>query len=194
MDFLDKIVSFLTSKTGIFAAIVALVGLIGGILKIFPIDGFCKRPVLSISQVRTLDAPPHSAAGTASFQLMNTKDGTAVMSDLLLIVTACGVTKTPKMVQPAAPVPQFSYKVTLSPRVRKYDVRKKEFGMPTPHSYKKEEIEDFVVELRSIVPQWYKFYFLIHWYDSKKPKRILELRSPELYIEFLPSIEDLLDG
>lgn len=195
---LDLIVSFLTSNTGIVAAVTVVVTLTVGVLKI--VLPLLKRreekqagiPDLSMSQVKIEDPPPWSEAGTATFELMNVQGGKAVMSDLLLVVTNCGVSETPKMVEAAAPVPQFTYKVTLSPGVTEYDVRKKEFGTPTPHSYEKEEIEAFSVELRTTEPQWYEFHFLVRWYDATKPTEIFELRSIELRIEFRPSIEDVL--
>lgn len=195
---LNSIVDFFTSKTGIAAALVVVVSLIGGILKV--VLPLVKRSEekqasvsnLSISHVKVEEPPPWSEAGTATFELMNTQGGKAVMSELLLVVLNCGVSETPKMVEAAAPVPQFTYKVTLNPDVSEYDVRKKEFGTPTPHSYNKEEVEAFSIELRTTEPQWYEFQFLIRWYDSKKPTEIFELRSGVLRIEFRPSIEDLI--
>lgn len=199
MGGLDSVVNFLTSKTGIVAALVVVVGLIGAVLNSIVLPLLKRRkeergetPELSMSEVKVEAPPPWSEAGTASFELVNAKGGKAVMSDLLLVVLECGVSEAPKMVEAAAPVPQFTYKVTLSPGVTEYDVRKKEFGSPTPHSYEKGEIEAFSVELRTTKPQWYKFQFRVRWYDATKPAKILELRSPELRIEFQPSIEDLL--
>ena len=199
MSGLDSVVNFLTSKTGIVAAVVVVVGLIGAVLNSIVLPLLKRRkeergdkPVLSMSQVKIEAPPPWSEAGTAKFELVNTQGGKAVMSDLLLVVLDCGVSETPKMVEAAAPVPQFTYKVTLSPGVTEYDVRKKEFGATTPHSYEKGEIEAFSVELRTTRAQWYKFQFLVRWYDATKPAEIVELRSPELRIEFQPSIEDLL--
>lgn len=118
-------------------------------------------PVLSMTQVKIEDLPPWSEAGMATFELMNVRGGKAIMSDLFLVVTNCGVSETPKMVEAAAPVPQFTYKVALSPGATEYDVRKREFGTPTPHSYEKNEIEAFSVELRTTEPQWYEFNFRV---------------------------------
>ena len=196
---LDSVVSFLTSTTGVVAAIAVVVGIAGGVLKI--VLPLLKRreekqgsvPVLSMSEVKIDNPPPHSEAGSATFELMNAQGGKAVMSDLLLVVLNCGVSETPKMVEAAAPVPQFTYKVTLNPGVKEYDVRKREFGSPTPHSYEKEEIESFLIELRTTEPQWYELQFLVRWYDSTKPIEIYELRSDEVRIEFKPSIEDVLN-
>ena len=195
---IDSAVKFLLNETGIIAALVVVVAIIGGVLKI--VLPLLERregkqagvPDLFMSQVKIEDPPPYSEAGKATFELMNVKGGKAVMSALLLIVVDCGVSKTPKMVEAAAPVSQFTYEVTLSPEVIEYDVRKKEFGTSAPHSYERGEIEAFVVELRTTRSQWYEFQFLIRWYDTTKPTKIIELRSPDLRIEFRPSIKELL--
>lgn len=193
-----SITDFLTSTTGIVAAVVVIVGLIGGILRIvLPLlrrreERRAGIPDLSMSQVRAEDPPPWSEAGTASFELMNSGGGKAVMRDLILVVADSGASETPKMVRAAAPVTQFTFKVTLSPGVTEYDVRRREFGVPAPHSYEAKEIEAFSVELRSTEPQWYEFYFLVRWYDSAEPDRTLELKSTKLCIEFRPSVEALL--
>jgi|GEM_PF-4036956 len=195
---LEAILNFLTSKTGIVAAVGVVIGIVGGVVKIvLPLlkqrqEKQASLPELSLSPVRITDPPPWSEAGTAAFELMNTRGGKAVMSDLRLVVTKCGVSERPKLVEPAAPVPQFTYKVTLSPGVTEYDVRKKEFGAPAPHSYEKQEVEALLVELRSTEPQWYEFYFLVRWYDAQRPQEIFELKSAEGRIEFRPSVEDLL--
>lgn len=192
---MDSIIDFLTSKTGIIAAISVAVGLIGGLIKIIqPLFARRKmKPELSMSKVKVEDPPPWSEAGKATFELMNASGGKAVMSDLFLIVSKHGKSKLPKMVEAAAPVPLFAYKVTLQPGVNEYDVRKREFDAPPPHSYKKEEVESFVVELRSTEAHWYEFYFLVKWYNSAKPNKLFELRSNDLKIEFKPKVEDLLD-
>ena len=197
---LNSLLDFFTSKTGIIAALAVLVGLTGGILNIvLPLvkrrqEKHAGIPELTMSPAKVEDPPPWSEAGKAAFELVNSRGGKAVMSDLLLVVTECGASEAPKMVEAAAPVPQFSYKVTLSPGIAQYDVRKKEFGTPAPHSYEKGEIEAFSVELRSTKPQWYEFHFLVRWYDANKPAETLELRSTPLRIEFRPSIEELIGG
>ena len=196
---IDSVVGFLTSKTGIVAAVVVVLGLVAAVLKI--ILPLLQRKdakqaalaVLSISEVRVEDPPPHTEAGSATFELMNAQGGKAIMSELLLQVTDHGPSETPKMVEAAAPVPQFTYKVTLNPETTEYDVRKREFGSATPHSYEKAEVESFLIELRSTTPQWYEFQFLIRWYDSNKPAEIHDLITGKSKIEFKPGIEDLLD-
>lgn len=195
----ETITEFLTSKTGIVASVAVIIALVGGVLKIIlPImkirkDGMAAIANLSMSGVKVEDPPPWSEAGKADFELVNTQGGKAVMSDLLLVVTESGVSETPKMVEAAAPVPQFSYKVLLEPGPAEHDVRKKEFGTPPPHSYEKGEVESFSIELRSTEPQWYQFRFFVRWYDTSRPGQTHELRSESLRIEFKPEIEDLLN-
>jgi hypothetical protein len=192
------VVGFLTSKTGVFAAVTALLAMIGTIVGL--VQPMLKRrreaaeakPKLVLSNVRINAPPPWSEAGEAGFELANAGGGKAILSDLRLVVRAHGATEMPKMVEAAAPIPQFTYKVTLSPAVREYDLRKKEFGMAPPHAYNNAEIEAFVVELRSTEPQWYEFELVIRWYDVKRPDEIRELVSPVQRIEFLPSIEDVM--
>lgn len=195
---MESITEFFTSKTGIFAAIVAVVSLIGAILKITTTlkkekkERDAEVSDLAVSGVTVEDPPPWSEAAKASFQIMNGQGGKAVMSDLLLIVTDHGESSTPKMVEAAAPVPQYSFKVVLKPDVAEYDVREKEFGSPEPHSYIRGEVESFSIELRSTQPQWYQFHFLVRWYDVARPNEQQSLRTPDLRVEFKPDVEDLL--
>ena len=195
---MDEIVEFFTSKTGIFAAVTALVAFTAAVIKL--VEPVLKKrrdaeeavPDLQFSSVQVNDPPPYSEAGEATFQLVNARGGKAVLRDLLLVVLGHGATERPKMTEAAAPIPEFTYKVTLSPGVTEYDVRKKEFGSAPPHSYEASEIEAFRIELRSAEPQWYDFEFVVRWYDARRPTDIHELRTPKQRIEFLPDIADVL--
>lgn len=197
---MESIINFLTAETGIIAAILVVIALIGGLQKVvLPMvaERRSKRASvadLSMSNVKVEDPPPWSVAATANFEIMNPQGGNAVMTDLMLVITGNGQSETPKMVEAAAPIPQFTYKVTLEPGVNEYDVRKKEFGSAEPHSYARGEIEAFTIELRSSEPQWYEFYFLVRWYDLANSGDIRELRSSPLRVEFKPGMEDLLGG
>ena len=89
-------------------------------------------------------------------------------------------------------MPQYTYKVTLSPDETKYDMREKEFGSAPPHSYDPLEVEAFEIELRSTEPHWYELRFLVEWYDATTPETIERLESPTARIEFQPDVRDLV--
>lgn len=150
------------------------------------------EPELEFSTLRTEDPPPWSIAGHVAFELMNSGGGKAVMTGLYLIVVNHGPTKLPKLVEPAAPVPQYSYKVTLSPNVIEYDVRKKEFGTAPPHAFEPLEVEAVDVELRSTEPEWYEFQFIASWYDAETPEVVHRLPSQIGRIEFRPDVREVL--
>jgi hypothetical protein len=195
---MDSVISFFTSKGGIFAAIVAVLGLVALIVGLVrPVlqgrrEAAQARPDLQLSNVSIEPPPPYSEAGQATFEIQNAGGGKAVLRDLLLLVSAHGRTELPKMTEPAAPVPLFTYKVTLSPSVREYDIRKKEFGTSPLHSYDANEVESFQIELRSTEPQWYEFQIIVRWYDVKHPAEARELRTPTQRIDFLPDIADVV--
>ncbi len=195
---MDSVISFFTSQGGIFAAIGAVLGLVALIVGLVrPVlqgrrEAAQARPDLRLSNVSVEPPPPYSEAGQATFEILNAGGGKAVVHDLLLLVSAHGPTELPKMTEAAAPVPVFTYKVTLSPSVLEYDVRIKEFGKSTPHSYDANEVETFHIELRSTEPQWYEFEIVARWYDIKHPADAHELRTPMQRIDFLPDIADVL--
>jgi len=194
----DALKQLVTDKGGWIAALATLVALVGGVLGIVrPTlqrrrDAAASRPDLQFANLRAEDPPPHSEAGKASFELVNVGGGTAVLTELRLVVLEHGVSEEPKLVEAAAPVPVYTYKVTLSPEETDYDVRRREFGSEGPHSFGKGEIESVVVELRSPQPQWYRVEFVARWYDGRQPGTSRETRSAPVRIEFRPGIEDLL--
>lgn len=194
----ESIVAFLTSKTGVVAAVTAVLALIAAVLQLV-------RPALDRRRAKA-DARPHlhlanaqhapptawSAAARSSFELVNAGKGKAILAALDLEVLAHGELELPKMTIEAAPIAQFQYKVELQPGIDRYDVRKKEFGSAPPHSYIEGEAESIVVELRSARPQWYQLQFVLRWYDARRPDEIRELRSPQWRVDFEPTIEDVI--
>ena len=195
---MDALIGFLTSGTGVVAGLLALLGLVAAVQKVvLPVldrrrEARGSRADLALSGMAVEDPPPWSEAGRATFQLMNRGGGKAVLASLTLQVVEHGPVERPKMIEAAAPIPQFTYKVELSPDVAEYDVRKKAFGTAPPHSYEKGEVEAFEVELRSTEPRWYRFRFRVGWYDVAEPEAVRELVSAEGRIEFAPDIEALV--
>jgi hypothetical protein len=194
----ESIVAFLTSKTGIIAAVTAVVALISAIFGLV-------RPALDRRRVKAearadlrmanfKHTPPTawSAAARSSFELVNAGKGKAILASLELEVLEHGEIPLPKMTIEAAPLAQFLYKVELRPGVDRYDVRKKEFGSAPPHSYAEGEAESIVVELRTTQPQWYQLQFVLRWYDARHPGEMRELRSSPWRTEFEPTIEDVI--
>jgi hypothetical protein len=190
---METIIDFLTSKTGIFAAIAAFISIVGGILGI--VRPWLKErqekqlniPSLGITALKVTPPPPWSEAGEVSFQLVNTQGGKAVMTEMWLIVLEHGPSEKIKKTQPAAPVPQYTYKVKLRTDANKYNVREKKFGpKPQPQSFGKSEVESYIIELTSNKPQWYKFRLEMEWYDIANKDELKILQSPELSMEFAP--------
>ena len=194
----ESIVAFLTSKTGIIAAVTAVLALIAAVVGLV-------RPVLDRRRVRAearadlrlanlqhTEPTAWSAAARSSFELINAGKGKAILASLDLEVLEHGELQLPKMTIEAAPIAQFLYKVELQPGVDRYDVRKKEFGSAPPHSYSEGEAESIVVELRTTKPQWYRLQFVLRWYDARKPDEMRELRSEPWRTEFQPTIEDVI--
>lgn len=192
---MEKFTEFLTSKTGILAAIGTIITLIGGILGILrpwiknKNDKKAIIPKLEFAGVKTKEPPPWSDAGEIIFNLVNGSGGKAVMTDIWIHVYENGPCDKIKQVETAAPVPQYTFKVKLNPRDKNYNVRAKKFGpQPEPHSFEKDEVEAYIIELTSSEPQWYKFLMEIEWYITTKPDQINSLKSEELYMEFLPEV------
>jgi hypothetical protein len=188
------------TQSHVVAALASFIGLVGGFLAIVRPwlqrrrERRENRPGLAFANLQVHDPLPYTEAGKASFELLNTGGGKAVMSELLLCVIQHGPSEEPKMVEVAAPVPRFDYRVTLDPKVAQYDVRHREFGSEGPHSFAQQEVESVTVELRSKRPQWYVLQFVARWYDAKQPGAKLESRSDLVRIEFRPEVEDLLQG
>ena len=195
---MDALIAWLTDKGGPVAALAVALGLVTAVLGIArPVlqrrrERQAGLPDLQFANLRAEDPPPWSEAGKATFDLVNTGGGRAVMTDLRLTVVESGASETPKMVEAAAPVPVFTYKVTLEPGVASYDVRQREFGTEGPHAFAAQEVETVVVELRSRVPRWYRVTFVARWYDAKQPSAKRETSSDAVRVEFKPDVSDLL--
>ena len=190
---LDNFIEFMTSKTGIIAAIATLISLIGGILGLVrPWAKSVKEkkasvPKLNIAGLKVKAPPPWTDAGEISFNLVNSSGGKAVMTEMMIHITDSGPCDKIKQVEPAAPVPQYNFKVKFDPDIKNYDVRAKKFApKPEPHSFEKDEVEAYVIEITSSKPWWYKFVLEIDWYETTKSDITNKLRSEEMFLEFLP--------
>ncbi|SMO73398.1 hypothetical protein SAMN06265379_10679 [Saccharicrinis carchari] len=190
---MESVLDFLNSKTGVMAALAALITLIGGvvgILRPWVKSNKGKKaliPRLEFAGMKTNQPPPWSNAGEIKFNLVNASGGKAVMTQMWLKVQGNGPCEKQKQVETAAPIPQYTYKVVLKPHEKNYDVRAKKFGpKPQPHAFEKDEVEAYVIELTSSEPQWYSFVIEVEWYITSKPQQINIVQSEELWMEFLP--------
>jgi len=197
---MDSIIQFFSDDKGLFAAISAVVAIVGALLGIIykVRQGREKqkdaKAELAMSIPIVTQPPPWSEAGQVSFQLMNSHGLKAVMTKMLLVILEHRPSEKLKMVQAAAPIPQLTYKVKLKPDQKEYDVRQKIFGEPpAPRSYEKGEVESIIIELTSTEPQWYEFQLIVEWYNVDKPDEIRAIKSQALTIEFTPEVETLIN-
>ncbi len=196
---IEDLIRALTDSGGWVAALAVVVSLTGGFFGLVRPwtdhrrERLAGLPALRIANLTCEDPPPWSQAGKASFELVNAGGGRALLTELRLTALAHGPCDEPKMVEVAAPVPVYNYKVTLAPDVADYDVRRREFGTEGPHQFDTNEVESVTVELRSTEAQWYRICFIARWYDARKPAATLnEVRSPEARIVFRPDAAELL--
>lgn len=193
---MDAIVQFFSDDKGVFAAISAVLAIVGALLGIvYKIRNLkAARAELAMSIPVVTQPPPWSEAGQVSFQLMNSHGLKAVMTKMLLVILDHRPSEKLKMVQAAAPIPQLTYKVKLKPDQKQYDVQKKKFGDPqAPRSYEKGEVESIIIELTSTEPQWYQFQIVVEWYNLDKPDAKKVIKSKALTIEFTPEVETLIN-
>ncbi len=87
---MESIITFLTEKTGIIAAVLVVIALIGGLQKIvLPMlkerkDKQAGKANLSLSNVKVEGPPPWSEAAKANFEIMNSQGGKAVMTGVTI--------------------------------------------------------------------------------------------------------------
>ena len=193
-------VEFLTSKEGVFAAIVAVVSLLGAFLGIVrPIiqrhrNKAAAKANLDITEPILAPPPEYSRIGEVRFQLRNTGSSRAVLQALRLVVTDHGPSETPHMIVPGAPVAVHTHRIELVPANSEYDVRSPIYAADTPPlSFEEGEVEAFVVRLVATEAHWYRFQLVAEWYDAKDRKaKLRKTESVELKIDFPPDLEEFL--
>ncbi|MCP4321784.1 MAG: hypothetical protein GY787_08020 [Alteromonadales bacterium] len=192
---MENAVNFLMSTEGLLSAVATLIGVIVGVQKlVLPIIRSKPKACLTLSGVTVEAPPPHSEAGELTFEIMNSGVGTAVLTGLFLKVLDKGVVVEPKMIELAAPLPEYNYKVVLDPSILEYNIRKKKFGSEVAHSFKEGEAEAFKIELLSKEPQWYELQILAKWYDLKSSKIQQQEESSNVKIIFQPDVRDLINS
>jgi len=182
----------LTDPSGIVAAVVVVLGVVVAVVGLI-------RPALDrrrasaeaaarleVSHIEAEEPPPHSEAGTVSFNVQNAGSGVAVLNRLEFRVTGVGAVTEERTSEAAAPVPRFDFKVKLSPSTSEYDIRAKTFGSAPDHRYEEGEVESFLIEVTSTEPAWYELSLVVGWYDVSSPAEQREEVLTVDRLRFLP--------
>lgn len=188
---MNDILRFFESRTGIFAAIIAMVGLIATIIGLV-------RPYLSERRTRkaaeaavALTKPAVSKLSNSSrscelrFQLANSGKNTAIVTSICLEVVSHHPSSTLRETLTEAPIVVHEHRIELRPDAQTYDIRPRLFGPKLPPiSLAEGEVEAFVVKLVSLQPHWYEFYIEAEWYDSKVPNVPHTVRTSPQSVDF----------
>lgn len=192
---LDSLVDFVTSKTGIFAALVGLVGLAVAFQTLIRPwlvdrrDERAKRPRLLISPVQLSDLKSYASSRELRFTLGNGGGGVALMTSLRLRVLEHGDSVTPRQTRTAAPLDVYQHRVEFQKDKDEYDVRARAFGPAVaPLKYESGHVDAFVVTLVAKDPQWYRFVVQADWQDIRNPSEVHTCQSDECLADFPPTI------
>ena len=188
---MNDILRFFDSRDGIFAAVVAAVGLIAAFMGLI-------RPYLSERRARktakaavVLTEPLLSYLSNSSrscelrFELANGGKSTAVVTSVFLEVLSHHASSALRATLTEAPIVVYEYRIELHPDTQAYDIRPRLFGPQVPPiSLAEGEVEAFVVKLVSPKPHWYEFRIAAEWYDSKLPSAPRIVRTSPLSVDF----------
>jgi hypothetical protein len=187
------VVDFLTSKTGVFAAAVALIGLVASFVSLVKPaltrmrekrEG---RALLTITQPHLSGLSASSNSYDLRFEIANTGGGPAVALAvrLRIIERAPSTVTVPTITE--APLRVNQHRVKLEGDKDVYDIRARTYGATLPPlSFGKEEVEAFVVKLVSDEPQRYTARVEVNWYQVKTPSDSKTSHSETVVIEFPP--------
>jgi hypothetical protein len=181
---------FLTSRNGVFAATVAVLGVVATIVALV-------RPTLqarrdrsdSKAQVR-LTAPnvgelsPHARWREVSLMAVNSGGGTAVLISLHIVVVSREPSPTTRTTSPGAGITVHRHRVDLRANKDEYDVRSTAFGKnEEPLHLGSKEQEAFVIKLVSDEPIQYHLRIEARWFDSSDPD-VIQTTSAEFEADF----------
>jgi hypothetical protein len=192
-------VNFVTSKKGVFAAILAVATFISILMGIFrPFiqerkENIKAKAKLEITKPILTSPSDGTTTGEFRFELMNAGSSNAVLRSLKLLVTDHSPSRTLKMIIPEAPIPVHTFRVELNPKEFEYELFSHVYSDASPpRSFSKGEVEAFIVRISSSESQWYRFKLIIEWYDVQEPKEINFLYTDEQELDFPPDIRELL--
>jgi hypothetical protein len=188
-------INFMTSKSGLVAAVVVLIGLavaVQGLARPWLTDrrdARSKRPHLVISTLQLSELKPYSPSRELRFTIGNAGGGEGLMTSLRLRVLDHGRSEEPRQTVTAAPIDVYEHRVELKIDKVVYDIRARAFGpAAAPLKYAEGSVDAFVVTLVAKEPQWYRVRVEASWYDVKVPTDSHECGSDEVIADFPPSI------
>lgn len=190
---MSKIIDFLTSDTGLFAAIAAAIGVVAAVFGIVQPAMARRREIREAKANLAMTSPLLSDLSRSSnsydlrFEITNTgvHSAVAVAVRLRVLEHAPSVTVTPTVTE--APLRVNSHRVKLRPDRALYDVRAREYG-PTrpPLAFAEGEAEAFSIKLVADEPQRYVVRIEVEWYDTKDPTNACTLLSEQVEVDFPP--------
>ncbi len=149
-DFYESV----TSKTGLVAAVVVLVGLaaaVQGLARPWLTDrreSRAKLPGLAISALQLSALKPYASIRELRFTISNTGGGIGLLTTLQLRVLSHGPSEEPRETVVAAPIDVYEHRVELNVSEDIYDIRGRAFGSAAPPlKYAEGAVDAFVVTL-----------------------------------------------
>ncbi len=184
-------VDLFSSKTGLFAAIVAVIGLLVAVqtlLMPYIVAARERRHAeasLRMTPVDVSAVAPSSNSCELRFGLVGGGGRGVVVTAVLLGVSSVKPSETIVASVPEAPLNVYAHRVELRPDATSYDIRSRVFTAEVaPLRVSPGEVEAFVVKLVSMTSHVYDVHVTVQWYDVNRPEDQRSLRSEDLNIDF----------
>ena len=181
------LVQFLTSKTGVVAAVsVALVIIVAFIATVRPLNQLMRaRPAVRIYRVTLSSVSPYSRKCELRFFVGNSRDSKAIVSAMRLRVITESPTTARRSTKTGAPVPVHQYRVEFIANRQHYELLRKMFGPSHPPIILGPgETEAVLTTIVSRRPMTYKFCIEVEWTSTRSPENLRTVRSEPLTVTF----------
>lgn len=194
----QEVLDFFTSKTGIFAAIGAIIGFAAGCWGLWnnytkARDARAEQEAktkaaargLALADVRMSGLSLSSNAYELYFMLTNTGSADLILRELQLHVIGRSAVDTVEPSLTLAPIEVHKHRVCFEPGTDVYDIRRRTFGPGhEPLAFAPAEATAFKVKLVSTEVKKYRFYIEARWYAAADPEMSDAVRSETLEAEF----------
>ena len=195
---LNPAIEFLTSKTGLFAAVLVVLGLVGSLWKFW--GEFTDRRTkaaeaaaaakhasqgLAIADLTLSELSRSSNAYDLQFVLTNTGSNHLIMQALRLHVTARNAISKSVPSYTMAPIAVYKHRVAIVAGKDAYDIRERTFGKGNePLAFAPDEAAAFLVKLVSDETMQYVFHVEAEWYGAADVAMTGKVSSTSLTAEF----------